>query len=524
MNRAVALLRVSTPQQAQQGYSMEDQERAIRGYLQQRRLVLTELLREEGVSGKLAVRQVLERLTQLADERAVDVLVCVKLDRLGRNQRTILNTLHALESRGVRVEFVDYTFGDDKTGRFVRNVMGSVAELESDQIRERTMAGRRAKAEQGRIPAYAEPYGYHQIRKYEALAHPHYAGRDGHLEIVEAQAEVVRELYRRFAAGAALNELQLWLTQSGIASQKGRTWAVSVVRGILTQSAYAGTYYYYQRAYRAREDQLTHGGYARTTSTPRERKEQLAIPVPPIVERELWEKVQARMRDQKDFYRGRETHTYLLRGLVRCGLCRRRDGGPMSCSGGTRGNGGRAYVCASRSVSNHAWCGTFYSVRRLEAAGQAFVRQLAESDALERIIAGQLEGLRQVQAASAPSTERLEKNLAAVNARLARLVEQALEFDFPRDVVAAQNAKLCAERESIEKDLRRLRNMDFQFRQTTGRLSQIAQVRAELAARIAAAEADPLEWIPLFRSSVYVVIAKGKNPQWHLQDALLGPP
>lgn len=104
---------------------------------------------DHGVSGSRARRPELDRM--LGHLRDGDEVVVWKLDRLGRNTRHLLALIDDLERRGVH--FRSVTEGISTTGsmgRAMLTVMSAFAQLERDQLVERTKAGMAAAAEHGR--------------------------------------------------------------------------------------------------------------------------------------------------------------------------------------------------------------------------------------------------------------------------------------------------------------------------------------------------------------------------------------
>jgi DNA invertase Pin-like site-specific DNA recombinase len=104
---------------------------------------------DHGVSGTKAKRPQLEKLLEHA--RAGDELVVWKLDRLGRNTRQLLDLVDHLDSEGVH--FRSLTEGIATTGpmgKAMLTVMSAFAQLERDQLAERTKAGMKATEARGR--------------------------------------------------------------------------------------------------------------------------------------------------------------------------------------------------------------------------------------------------------------------------------------------------------------------------------------------------------------------------------------
>ncbi|WP_372697340.1 recombinase family protein [Arthrobacter sp. JSM 101049] len=104
---------------------------------------------DHGVSGTQARRPQLDKL--LENAREGDELVVWKLDRLGRNTRHLLDLVGGLESRGIH--FRSLTEGVTTTGpmgKAMLTIMSAFAQLERDQLAERTRAGLAAAAARGR--------------------------------------------------------------------------------------------------------------------------------------------------------------------------------------------------------------------------------------------------------------------------------------------------------------------------------------------------------------------------------------
>ena len=145
--RAAIYARVSTLDQ-----EPENQLQELRRYVQARGWEATEYV-DHGVSGAKDRRPALDRLVTDAKRRRFDVLVCWRLDRLGRNLRHLILLLDDLQA--IRVGFVSLAEGIDATtpaGRLQLHVLGAIAEFERARIAERVKAGlARAKARGQRL-------------------------------------------------------------------------------------------------------------------------------------------------------------------------------------------------------------------------------------------------------------------------------------------------------------------------------------------------------------------------------------
>lgn len=143
--RAAVYARVSTF-----GQEPENQLQELRRYVEARGWTAVEYT-DKGVSGAKDKRPALDQLVADAKRRKFDVLVCWRLDRLGRNLRHLILLLDELHALGIG--FVTLGEGIDTTsptGRLVLHVLGAISEFERERIRERVMAGLQRARAQGR--------------------------------------------------------------------------------------------------------------------------------------------------------------------------------------------------------------------------------------------------------------------------------------------------------------------------------------------------------------------------------------
>jgi DNA invertase Pin-like site-specific DNA recombinase len=145
--RAAIYARVSTFDQ-----EPENQLQELRRYCDARRWLSVEYV-DRGVSGSKDRRPALDQLLTDAKRRKFDVLVCWRLDRLGRNLKHLINLLEELGAIGVA--FVSLAEGIDATtpaGKLQMHILGAIAEFERGRIVERVKAGlERARAQGKRL-------------------------------------------------------------------------------------------------------------------------------------------------------------------------------------------------------------------------------------------------------------------------------------------------------------------------------------------------------------------------------------
>jgi len=146
MKRAAIYARVSTKNN---GQNPETQLVALRGYVQNRGWEITAEYVDHGISGSKDSRPQLDRLMKDARARKLDVVIVARFDRFARSTRHLILALEEFQSLGV--DFISLNESIDTStamGKMVFTVLGAVAELERNIIRERVTAGlRRAKKE-----------------------------------------------------------------------------------------------------------------------------------------------------------------------------------------------------------------------------------------------------------------------------------------------------------------------------------------------------------------------------------------
>ncbi len=306
---AVGYVRVSTEEQAREGYSLAAQERAIREYCGARGWALAEVYVDRGASAKsIAGRPELQRLLADANGRTFNALVVWKLDRLSRRLLDLLSIFDELEGHGVEPACIQEPLESTPLGRFQRGVLGAVAQLERETIVERTKFGLAEKARQGGLLG-SLPVGYVKV--------------DGAvLEDPEA-APRVRQLFELYATGAySLMGLVEWADQVGFRTPAGRPWHKVNLRTVLRNPSYIGKVAYHRRKAKG-EVALYDGAH------------------PALVSAETWQRVQDLLSERRGgtpWTRrpyGKPTHP--LAGIVTCGECgHNMHAGSAVRSSGTR--------------------------------------------------------------------------------------------------------------------------------------------------------------------------------------------
>ena len=141
MKKVILYVRVSTQQQALNGYSIDTQIDKLRSYAKLKDYENIIVLSDNGFSGKNTSRPSFKRMIELVEKNEVEAIIIYSISRFARNIVDTLKTIELLNKHSVAfhslTENIDTT---SATGRFFINILASLSQLEREQIGERTKA------------------------------------------------------------------------------------------------------------------------------------------------------------------------------------------------------------------------------------------------------------------------------------------------------------------------------------------------------------------------------------------------
>ncbi len=227
--KAAGYIRVSTAEQAREGYGLAAQEQAVRSFCQAHGWDLTEIYSDAGRSGSsIQQRESLSRLLEDAQAGAFERVVFLKLDRVARNLRDLLGICDGLEEAAVGIVSIQESIDTGTaTGRMIRSVLGALSEFERDTIIGRIKDALAEKARQGEILGRL-PLGYMRDEDGAVVADP-------------VIGPLVRAAYERYNTGAhSLLDLAIWAADVGLRSNEGNPLDRVSIRKLLCNITYAG--------------------------------------------------------------------------------------------------------------------------------------------------------------------------------------------------------------------------------------------------------------------------------------------
>ena len=455
---AAIYARVSSERQ-RQDETIHSQTVGLRELATDRGLLVPEdlVFEDEGFSGATLTRPALERLRDRAAEGAFEVLLCHAPDRLARRYAYQVLLLEELARVGVEVIFAR---GGERSGspedELLRQFQGMIAEYERAQIRERTRRGKLHRARTGHQAVMAgAPYGYRFVKKTDIA--------DGYWEINESEAEVVREIFRRYTEdGCSIGALARWLSEQGIPTRTGKAvWDRSTVWGMLRNPAYHG-----QAAYGKTKAADRHGKPTRTTRARGERRgrrqvrldepvdQWLFIPVAPLITEETFALAQERLGRNAHFAKRNTKAPTLLQGNLVCREC-----GYACYRSSTRTTNKRIYYYRCVGSDNYRHVGgrvcNSRPIRADELDGLVWdeVRRLLEDPALVRAeIDRRLTTLRTEHPATR-RREALERDLTRATSAIERLIEAYQEQLISLDELRARTPTLRKRQSTLQAQL-----------------------------------------------------------------------
>lgn len=357
-------IRVSTDEQAREGFSIEAQRRILNAWAIVKGAEQVIEYVDDGYSAKNLSRPAVQQLIDACSRRLIDTIIVWKLDRLTRNLRDLLMLFEdVFHANGI--SFVSSTESIDTStpsGRLMLNILGAFAQNERENTALRTSTVMLELSKHGRHLGGRPPYGY--------TVTP-----DMHYAIDPREAEAVRMIFEMKLAGNSYDDIIHALTAAGHLSRSGAPFSRNTIYDMLRNEKYTGTYIY-NRAQPADKD----GRRNNRSSKSDDLITRIPNGMPTIISYEKWKAVQSMSLEGKALGgKNSAKHIYLLSGLVRCGRC----GKTMNIANGGKCRDGsywRVYRCKDKCVHG-------VEFRKLENCVLDFLVSLvSEGDLVQRTL------------------------------------------------------------------------------------------------------------------------------------------
>ena len=387
------------------GYSLDAQRDKLRKYAAYEDMIIAGEYSDEGFSGKnIQGRQDFQRMLNDIQDGKDDVsyVLVFKLSRFGRNAADVLNSLQLMQDFGVNLICVEDGIDSSKdAGKLMISVLSAVAEIERENIRTQTMAGREQKAREGKWNGGFAPYGY----KLE----------NGNLVIAEDEVEVIRVIYDRYIhTNEGVAGVAKYLNRNGYTKKLRQNNTIpgfsrDFVKNVLYNPVYMG-----KIAYGRRRTEKKQG-----TRNEMHVVEQSEFPVyegqhEAIISEEDWYLAQEK-RKINSFKREKVNnpdHAHILSGILKCPCC----GKSMY------GNIAKAHS-KDKKTRYYYYCKNTVTPTGHECSFRLNIEQTEINKFVAKIISAMVNNPRFVEAiqakiGTAVDTEDMEKQIAVLQGQL----------------------------------------------------------------------------------------------------------
>ena len=282
-------MRVSTEDQAREGFSLPEQKERLEAYCKFKGFVIKDYYTDAGISAKTGnYRPEFERLKEDIKSKKINTIIALKQDRITRSIFDWEELMRFLEENDAYLDCVNDDINTtNANGKMVSRILMSVSQQEIERTSERTKVGLAGAIKQGHIPHQA-PLGYkHESKK---------------LVIDHLTKDVVIRIFELYHKGMSYQKISTLFNKEQVLGKTN--WRDSSIVAILENEIYKGDFVHGKRT--------KHPTYYENV-------------VEPIVSKEMWEECQVQKKKNSKSYQ--RTLTYLFLQKLRCPKCNRILGG-----------------------------------------------------------------------------------------------------------------------------------------------------------------------------------------------------
>lgn len=323
--KAVIYARYSSHNQREE--SIEGQIRECQDFAARNGFVVIGEYIDRALSGKTDDREDFQRMIKDSEKGHFDAVLMYTLDRFARNRYDSAMYKAKLKKNGVRVYYAKQTIPDGAEGIILESVLEGMAEYYSENLSRNVRRGMNENALQGKVTG-GVCLGYRK-------------GKDDKFEIDPVGAKIVQEIFQLYATGMSATQIVKHCNERGYQTARNRPFTRNSLRTILQNRKYIGVYEY--------ENVVIEDG------------------IPPIIEKELFDRVQATFKHNHAARAKSKAKTdYLLTTKVFCGHCGSNMIG--ECGTSRHGQTYHYYKCGHRK------------------RGQSCSKKTEKKDLLERLV------------------------------------------------------------------------------------------------------------------------------------------
>lgn len=423
MIRKVAIyVRVSTTNQAEEGYSIDGQIDSLEKYCEAMGWDVYNKYIDAGFSGGSLNRPEMTNLINDVKNGLFDTVLVYKLDRLSRNVRDTLYLIKDVFNTN-KIDFVSIQENIDTSsamGTLFLTLLSAIAEFEREQIKERMQLGKLGRAKSGKSMMWSKTsYGYDYIKE------------TGTLSVNPYQALIVRKMFEWYLSGMSITKLRDTLNEQ---YGQDKEWNYRTVRVILSNPVYCG--------YNQFKGQIFPGTHEAIISEEDFNKAQ--------------EEIKTRQRTAAQRFNPRPFQAkYMLSGIAQCGYC----SAPLAIKLGTiRKDGTRLvkYECKQRHprktkgvtvYNNNAKCDSgFYFKDDIEHFVLTEISKLqTDSDYIDKLFSNTNQ--------ETIDRDAYQKQIDNLTAKISRLNDLYIDDRISLEELQKRSSDFMAERTALEKEL-----------------------------------------------------------------------
>ena len=282
-------MRVSTEDQAREGFSLPEQKERLEAYCKFKGFVIKDYYTDAGISAKTGnYRPEFERLKEDIKSKKINTIIALKQDRITRSIFDWEELMRFLEENDAYLDCVNDDINTtNANGKMVSRILMSVSQQEIERTSERTKVGLAGAIKQGHIPHQA-PLGYKHENKKLVIDH--------------LTKDVVIRIFELYHKGMSYQKISTLFNKEQVLGKTN--WRDSSIVEILENEIYKGDFVHGKRT--------KHPTYYENV-------------VEPIVSKEMWEECQVQKKKNSKSYQ--RTLTYLFLQKLRCPKCNRILGG-----------------------------------------------------------------------------------------------------------------------------------------------------------------------------------------------------
>lgn len=326
-------IRVSTEDQAREGFSLGEQEERLREFCKFKRYEIFKVYKDAGISAKSDKRPAYQEMLEDIKSKNINVIVALKLDRLTRSVYDIEKLMKFVNDYECDIDcMADESNTTTSNGRMVMRIMTSVSQNEIEKCSERTKFGMAGAIKNGHIPNRTG-LGFKRENK-KLVPDP-------------LTKDIIVRIFDLYLEGKSHQAIANIYNKEKVLGKTN--WYDSTIQKILSNELYKGDYVNGKRT--------KHPTYYENV-------------IEPIVSKEKWESCQyQKLRNARHYER---TATYLFTNKLKCSKCGNFLGGHAT----TKTNGKKYYYYKCNT------CKTYFNEIDIEKELKAFMLELAKQDDL----------------------------------------------------------------------------------------------------------------------------------------------